>query len=159
MGKPKKKLSAYNQYMSKALKGKMTGKTKAQRKAIFKAAAKGWKKGKSTPRSSKPKSRASPSRANPTGGKGRMGNSFNMNKIYGAIRKLAIFIPAVDIAMRSEWSNETKITNGLLWYFGWDRTTSSFKWSSLWKGWGPAIGAQIVTRVIPAINRFIRGFF
>ncbi len=39
MGKPKRKLSAYNLYMRKALKGKLAGKTKAQRKAIFKRAA------------------------------------------------------------------------------------------------------------------------
>ncbi|GAI45789.1 unnamed protein product [marine sediment metagenome] len=88
-----------------------------------------------------------------------MARGFNMNSIYGAIRKVAIFIPAADIVMRTGWSTETKITNGLLWYFGWDRTTSSFNWSALWKGWGPAIGAQVVTRVIPAISKFIRSFF
>lgn len=85
-------------------------------------------------------------------------NSFNMNKIYGLIRKAAIFIPAADIAMQP-WSNEDKVTIGTRWYFGWDRTQHKFVWSELWKGWGPAVGAQVITRVIPAINRIIRSIF
>jgi len=162
LGKPKKKLTKYNECMSRELKGKLSGKTKAQRAAIFKAAAKKCSRGtsKKASKPSKPKSRASPSRANPTGGTRRMTkNSFNMNKIYGAIRKVAIFIPATSLVATSGMSNETKITHGLRWYFGWDRVTNSFKWDQLWRGWGPAIGAQVITRVIPAINRIIRSFF
>lgn len=158
-----KKLSAYNLYMRKALKGKMAGKTKAQRKAVFKAAARGWNKGKprSKPRSSKPKSRASPSRrAKPTGGTRRMAkSSFNMNKIYGLIRKAAIVVPAVDLAMQIGVSNEHKVKVGIMWYFGWDPWSHKFRWEQLWNGWGPAVGAQVITRIIPAISKLIRGIF
>ncbi|GAG72218.1 unnamed protein product, partial [marine sediment metagenome] len=44
-------------------------------------------------------------------------SSFNMNKIYGLIRKGAVFVPAIDIAMQP-WSTEDKITIGTRWYFG-----------------------------------------
>jgi len=159
MGKPKRKLSAYNLYMRKALKGKMTGKTEAQRKAIFKKAARGWNKGKpkSTSRSSKPKSKASAPKSNPAGGTRRMGKStFNMNKIYGLVRKGAIFLPAVGIAMRTDLTPEWKIRLGIRDYFGYDIVTGIFRWQDVMRGWTPAIAAQVITRVIPAIGKLIR---
>lgn len=85
-------------------------------------------------------------------------NSFNMNKIYGAIRKIAIFVPAIDLAMQPI-PNSEKVKIGISWYFGWNPYTHRFEWQNLWKGWAPAIGAQVVTRVIPAISKFIRSFF
>ena len=160
MGKPKKKLSAYNLYMRKALKGKLTGKTKAQRKAIFKAAAKGWKR-KSNPRP-KPKSAGKPKRSSgrsstKTGGR-RMGNKgFNTNKIYGAIRKIAIFVPAASIAMMPI-PLEEKLKIGQSWYFGWNPYTNRFEPENLWKGWGPAMGAQVVTRIPALINKLLGMF-
>ena len=143
--KPKRKPSAYNKHIGREMQAGRT----------MKQAAASWKK-----KGSKSKSRASPKkRSNPTGGTRTMAKGgFNMNKIYGAIRKVAIFIPAADIAMQP-WSTADKITIGTRWYFGWDRTTHQFVWSELLKGWGPAIGAQVVTRVIPLVNRILRSFF
>ncbi|GAI29260.1 unnamed protein product [marine sediment metagenome] len=160
MGKPKKKLSAYNRYMSKALKGKMTGKTKAQRKAIFKAAAKGWKKGKSTPGSSKPKSRASPSRGNPTGGTRTMSrrNSFSMAKIYKAVRIVSLAAPGVMTALRTDLSPEHKIQKGLAMYTG-VSPDGTFRLSDLKMGWEPFFWASIVTSVVPKLISFVKGIF
>lgn len=159
LGKPKRKLSAHNKCMSRELKGNLSGKTKAQREKIFSAAArKCSRETKKTSTSSKPKSRASPSRANPTGGTRRMGNSFNMNKIYGIIRKVAVFVPAADLVMNASLGNQDKVKYGIMWYFGWDPWSHKFRWEQLWKGWGPAVGAQVITRVIPAINKIIRSF-
>jgi len=154
--KPKKKLSAYNRYMSKALKGKMTGKTKAQRKAIFKAAAKGWKKGKSTPRS-QPKSRASPAKGNPTGGNRRMAkNSFNMSKIYGLVRKSALFAPAA-IRIAQKGFTEDAGIHIVKDYLGIDMRTGLFLLGNLRRGWEPFVYANVITRVIPKIGSFIKG--
>ena len=164
MGKPKKKLTKYNKCMSRELKGNMSGKTKAQRAALFKAAAKLCSS--KTPKKhgmrglvvTRPKSGASTSKSNPSGGTRNMTkNSLNMSKIYGLVRKVAIFIPAITLAMTPA-PMEQKIKVGTKWYFGWDTDTGTFSWQDLWKGWGPAVGAQVITRVIPAINRIIRSF-
>jgi len=84
-------------------------------------------------------------------------NAFNMNKIYGVIRKAAVFVPAVDI-LTMNVPNASKVSIVSRWYFGWDRVAHKFVWTELLKGWGPAIGAQVITRVIPAINKIIRSF-
>jgi len=161
LGKTKRKLSAYNLYMRKALKGKMTGKTKAQRKAIFKTAARGWNKGKpkSISRSSKPKSRASPEkRSNPKGGNRRMGKStFNMNKIYGGVRKVALFAPAVARAMEPGQTPEWKIKAAIQDYTGWSFWSNDWKLERAATGWMPFIFATVITAVVPKISRFVKG--
>ena len=155
-----KKLSAYNLYMRKALKGKMTGKTKAQRKAIFKAAARGWNKGK--PRStsrSKPRtggssrSRSTTRRSNTTMGKR---GGFNTQKIYKLIRMAAIALPAAAIVM-GPGTGEQKLKTGVLQYFGYDMNSGTFRWEDLAKGWTPAVAAIAVTYGIPKLAGLIRG--
>jgi len=158
MGKPKRKLSAYNRYMSKALKGKMTGKTKAQRKAIFKAAAKGWNKGKSTPRSSKPKSRATTSRSNATGGTRQMPkNSFNMSKIYSLANKVAFVAPYAGIALDPTHSPLWKVNRGIAYLSGYDMLANTWDFENLKKGWLPYVATKIVTAVVPKITSFVKG--
>ena len=75
------------------------------------------------------------------------------------MRKAALFLPAIGIATNPTWSTESKITIGVRQYFGYDRNTGKFEWSELWKGWGPYIGANVVTRVVPALNKLIRSLF
>lgn len=158
MGKPTRKLTPYNKCMSRQLKGKMKGKTKAQRAAMFKAAAKRCSKNPSrkSPASSKPKSRASAAgRSNPTGGTRRV-TTFNTQKMYGLIRKGAVVLPAAMIIM-GPGTTEAKANHLSRAYMGYDFVTKTFKWEYLLQGYMPAIGAAVMTTVVPKIGSFIRG--
>lgn len=157
MGKPKRKLTKYNKCMSRELKGKLSGKTKAQRAALFKAAAKRCS-GKTRSASSKPKSRASPKkRSNPTGGTTQMTkNSFNMNKIYSLSRKVALAAPLIGRAI-GPGTPASKIDGIVADYTGWAMGQQNFDWRRLQRGWIPFIAVSGVTRgVIPFINKIVR---
>lgn len=151
-----KKLSAYNLHMKRELKGKMKGKTKAQREKIFKDAARKWK-GKSTSRS-KPKSRASPSKAKPTGGKRKMTKgSFSMNKIYSLVNKAAFIAPYAGVALDPSLSNEAKVNRGLAYLTGYSMSEGRFDFAWLRKGWEPYFWSKIVTSVVPKALNFVKG--
>lgn len=157
MGKPKRKLTSYNKCMSRELKGKMSGKTKAQRAALFKAAAKRCS-GKTRSASSKPKSRASPKkRSNPTGGTRQMPkNSFNMSKIYSLGRKVALVVPLIGRAI-GPGTPASKIDGAVADYTGYAMGQGNWDWRRMQRGWMPFLGVSVVTRgIIPFINKLIR---
>lgn len=158
MGKPKRKLTKYNKCMSRELKGKLSGKTKAQRASLFKAAAKRCS-GKTRSASSKPKTRVSPKkRSNPSGGTRNMTkNSFNMSKIYGLVRKLSLAAPAIGIIIDPSLTPWQKMDKGTRIYSGYSFSQKKWKWEWLMEGWMPYIGTSVMTRlIIPGINKMIR---
>ena len=154
-----KKLSAYNLYMRKTLKGKLAGKTKAQREAIFKAAARGWNKGK--PRStsrSKPKSGSSKRSSSNTGGR-RLGKSvFNTQKIFSLITKGALAAPAVAIALAGGTAEE-KVMRGLYAYTGYDYRSGQVNLAHAFETYKPYLFTKVIQAVIPKIGSFIRSVF
>lgn len=155
-----KKLSAYNLYMRKALKGKMAGKTKAQRKAIFKAAARGWNKGK--PRStsrSKPKSASSRRSSSTPRRVNRMGtNTFNTQKLFSLLRKASLIAPAAGVVMSSA-SPQTKVVQGIELYTGYNIETGMFHFEALKRGWTPYVVTSLVTHGIPKLIGLMKGLF
>ncbi len=157
MGKPKRKLTKYNKCMSVQLKGKMAGKTKAQRAAMFKQAARycSGKTSKKPSTVSKPKSRASPSRRNPTGGTRRM-TTFNMSKIYKWVRIGGVLLPAATTIFKPGLSAAQKGKQLSLDYFGFNPDDGSFKWERLSRGWLPGIAATVITIGVSKIGSLIR---
>ena len=154
-----RKLSAYNLHMKRELKGKLSGKTKAQRKAIFKAAARKWKgKGKTASRS-KPKNRASPSRrAKPKGVRRNMTkNTFNMNKIYSLANKAAFFAPYVGLALDPGITPARKVNFGISFLTGYNMDTGVWSFESLKRGWLPYVATKLTTAVVPKIASFVKG--
>lgn len=160
-----KKLSAYNRYMRAALKGKMKGKTKAQRKTIFKAAARGWKKESKTRKRiktgamkrattryrSRPKTKTK-TRSNPTVSKRR--GFLTTSTFYKFARLAALVGPAAVIAT-GPGTAQAKIQAGLTAYTGMD---ASGGWSlgNLARGWLPFIGTSLVTHGISKVIGMIR---
>ncbi|GAG56875.1 unnamed protein product [marine sediment metagenome] len=152
-----KKLSAYNLYMRKALKGKMAGKTKAQRKEIFKAAARGWNKGKpkSTSRS-KPKSGGSSRSSSTTRRSKTTMGKFNTQKLYKLIRLAALVAPAAYHAVRPG-TPEYKARNIIMRYTGFDLNDGQFRGQYLLEGYGPLLGATLATYGLPKLAGFLKG--
>lgn len=165
-----RKLSAYNRYMRTALKGKMKGKTKTQRKAIFRAAAKGWKKKRSTPKHRDVRVRVvkSPTRkgARPshlkksTGGNRRMAKAgfLNFRTIKRLVQLGALAAPAASIAMGGG-PPEEKLRRGLRIYTGFNMADMSFSWSMLSKGWMPYVATVLITEGIQKATSMIRKLF
>lgn len=157
--------TAYQRFMSKELKGKMKGKTKAQRQKIFKQAVAKWKRsGKSKPKS-KPKSksrlRAPSRRSSPkprnTGGTRRMGKSgFNLSKIYKLARMGALALPAATTVMNPNLSGTEKLYKISQDYTGYNPYDGSFKMERLLTGWLPFIVANVVTHGVPKLTSIIR---
>jgi len=144
--------------MSRELKGKLSGKTKAQRAAIFAAAAKRCS-GKTSKRASKPtKQRTSPSRGNPTGGTRTMAkNSFNMSKIYSLANKVAFVAPYAAIAMNPSMTPAQKVKEGVYYLSGFDMGTGQWHFDGIKKGWTPYVVTKIVTSIVPRLTSFFRG--
>ena len=156
MGKdPKRKLTPYNKCMSRELKGKMSGKTKAQRAAMFKAAAKRCSKnptGKAS--TSKPKNKA---KSTPAGGTRKVGKSgFNMGKIKSLIRLGASLVPTAVIVFDPNLDAMSKGKRWVTWHTGWRIDEQRFDWVQLMNGYGPRIGAEIGTRADTIIRKLIR---
>ena len=145
--------------MKRELKGKMKGKTAAQRKAIFKAAAKSYKGG------SKPKARASRAvtrvrtsiSSKPKGGTSRMGKKggFNTQKIFKYVRIGALAMPAAMHAI-GPGTPIQKLTNIKRDYLG-VGTDGVWRPEYMAKGWMPFVAASAVTYGIPKIMSIIRG--
>ena len=155
----KKKLSAYNRYMRKALKGKLKGKTKAQRKAIFRTAAKGWKKGKSVSRPrARSRTRSSPSRTrNPKVGSKRMAKGFlNERTIFSLLRKVALVAPAAARALAPGESPYNKLRLALADYTGFNLADGTWRWDRLIRGYAPYVVTKLATYGIEKLGGMIR---
>lgn len=151
--------------MRSALKGKMKGKTKAQRRSIFRAAAKGWKK-KSRTKTTKSarRGRASPAmvrkyypRSKSSGGSKSMGSKgfLNPQTIMKFIRIGALVAPAAVAAMGSGTPKE-RLAHGLSMYTGYDMITGTFDWRRMVAGWSAYLASILATVGIPKIAGIIR---
>lgn len=138
--KPKKKLSAYNRHIQSEMK---KGKS-------MKQAAASWRGQRKTKAAKK---KSSPTKS---GGKSRMGKrGFNTQKIYSIMRIAALALPAAGIAM-SQDDTATKLVKAQRAYFGWDPNKRIWSPSLMLEGWGPAIGATVVTALVPKLGSMIR---
>ena len=72
------------------------------------------------------------------------------------IRKIALVAPAIGIATAGGTPQE-KINAAIGLYTGYDLNSRTFDPSKLLQGWGPYIGANIMTRAVPAITKLING--
>lgn len=159
-----KKLSSYNLHMRRALKGKMKGKSKVQRKAIFRAAAKSWKGGKGRTvktlkrremrkvwRKYKPKTKTS------TGGR-KMGSKgfLNASTIMKFARIGALAVPAAGIAMRKDLDHYWKARLISKAYTGFDFATGKFNYKDLATGWLPYVATVAITHGIQKLAGMIR---
>lgn len=158
----KKKKTPYQAHMSRELKGKMTGKTKSQRIAMFKAAAKSWKKKSKSPKASGSKSKSGRmTRIRSTassGGSSKVGKKggFNLQKIYSLVRMGALAVPGLIVATTPGLTPRQKLERGFTKYTGWHFQKKKFVWEELMEGYGPLVGASIGTIVIPKIISMIR---
>ena len=154
MGKdPKRKLTPYNKCMSRELKGNMSGKTKAQRAALFKAAAKRCSKNPTKKAStSKPKNKA---KSNTTGGNKRV-SGFNMGKIKSLIRMTASLVPTAIIALDPNLDAMSKAKRWVTWHTGWRIDDQRWDPAELLNGYGPRIGAEIGTRADTIVRKLIK---
>jgi len=165
--------------MSKALKGKMKGKTKAQRLALFKKAAKSWKGGnrkkavkrgvtrvrkayegrkatvaarKATRRRKAPVRRA---RAKTQVRKvGRSG--FNQQKLFKLARMAALLGPHAGVWMGAG-TPQDKVAASVGLLSGYDINTGTFSMEKLAAGYIPLLATTAVTKVIPKISGLIGG--
>lgn len=157
----------YQRFMSKELKGKMKGKTKAQRQAIFKAAVAKWKRtgGKKTKtktkssRSNKIRRTTKKPTKKPTNSGGRrMGKGgFNLSKIYKLARMGALALPAATTVMNQSLSGTEKLYKISQDYTGYNPYDGSFKMERLLQGWLPFIAASVVTYGVPKLTSILRG--
>ena len=163
-------LTAYQKHMKKELSGgKMKGKTAAQRKAIFKAAAKSYKAPKAprktlaqrarsvrTHRTNKPRSTVSRGVARKSGGRKIMSKGgFNSQKIMKYVRLAALVGPGAQAVM--QYGAKDGAVHALLRYTGFDMRTGQFNGSALASGWGPYLASVAVTYGIPKLAGMIRG--
>lgn len=141
--KTKRKPSAYNRHVAREMK---KGKS-------MKAAARTWK-GTTRRRVGKPKRRTTTTRRS----KVKMGRrgGFNQAKLFKLVRLGALGLPAA-VTVMSTQSNEQKMKQLSLDYFGVNPDDGSFKLSRLSKGWMPFVAANLVTYGIPKLNGLLRG--
>lgn len=86
---------------------------------------------------------------------GRRGG-FNQAKLFKLVRLGALGLPAA-VTVMSTQSNEQKMKQLSLDYFGVNPDDGSFKLSRLSKGWMPFVAANLVTYGIPKLNGLLRG--
>ena len=86
----------------------------------------------------------------------RKRSGFNTQKIFKYVRIGALAAPAIGRAMRPV-SNEQKVRDIVVAYFGYDMNTNTFKLGALKEGWGPYLASVAVTYGIPKIAGIIRG--
>ena len=72
------------------------------------------------------------------------------------IRQVGLVAPAIGIAMGTG-TPQDKINAAIAVYTGYDIAAKNFDPSRLLQGWGGFIGANLMTRAVPAINKLIRG--
>lgn len=157
-------LTAYQAHMKRELKGKMKGKTAAQRKAIFKAAAKSYKSpskkasktnaGRSKPAKktgSKPKSNTS------SGGNRSMGKgSFNTQKIFKYIRLASLGAPAIAGVAQYGFTKEAAV-EAIKGYTGVNLNTGGFDMQAVIRGYTPFLATTVLTYGIPKLAGILRG--
>lgn len=85
-----------------------------------------------------------------------MVKSFNTNKIFSLIRQLALVAPAISVAT-SGGTPQDKISHAISLYTGYSISQNNFDASRLMKGWGGFISASLATKLIPAVNKLIKG--
>lgn len=150
MGKPKKKLSAYNRHVQREMK----------KGRSMKQAAASWSKSSGKPKaaSTKKKSGSSRKRSSSKGGKSKLGRKggFNTTKMFKYVRMAALAAPAVDFAMRAE-PIDTKVGRILRAYTGYDKWSGTFKPEALLQGYLPFLGATVATYGIPKLAGILRG--
>jgi len=151
-----KKLTAYQAHMKRELKGKMKGKTAAQRKAIFKRAASSYKKSPTKSGASKSRKKSSGSRTKSKVRKvGK--NGFNTQKIMKYVRLAALAAPAAITAINPNQTPESKVKEIMHKYTGFNMNTGKFDAAALMQGWAPFAAATVVTYGIPKLAGIIRG--
>lgn len=145
--------------MKRNLSGKMKGKTAAQRRAIFKAVAAGWKKQSKPSRISQAVKRVRSARTQTkanSGGNHTGKGGFNTQKLFKVVRMASLVAPGVAQALKPN-SNEIKVANILLRYTGFDITDGKFKANYLVEGYGPFVATTAITALIPKVTSLIRG--
>jgi len=86
--------------------------------------------------------------------KKRRGKSLQKT-VFKWLRIGALVAPAGAIAIGTD-SNEAKIEQFVEAYFGYNIPQKKMVWTSLLRGWGPFIGATLVTYGIPKIAGILR---
>jgi len=80
--------------------------------------------------------------------------AFNTSKIFALIRQGALVAPAAAYAAEPT-DMQTKLTNILRVYTGYDIAQKNFRPERLIQGWGAYAGAKVATQVLPRlINMF-----
>jgi hypothetical protein len=145
--------------MKRELKGKLKGKTAAQRKALFKAAAASYKKPSIRSRVSKAVKRVGSARSQTKqpGGNSTGKGGFNTQKLFKVVRMASLAAPAVAQALTPN-TPYIKAANILLRYTGFDMTDGQFKPKYLVEGYGPFVATSAITALVPKVTSLIRGF-
>ena len=83
---------------------------------------------------------------------------FNTQKIFKFVRIGALALPAIATAMNPSLTPHQKLRTAAMDYFGVNIDNGSFNFGSLAKGWGPFVGATVVTYGIPKLTSILRSF-